>query len=175
MKPVISIIAAIAENRVIGRDNTLPWHLPADLRRVRELTTGHHIILGRKNYESLNKPLPNRVNVVITRNSDYQAPGCVVAHSLEEALILSERDSEIFIFGGAELYAQTLTIADRMYLTLVHAVVSGDTYFPDINWDDWHEVAHERHEPDEKHPYAYTFLTFERVAAKRPTAGPAQD
>jgi dihydrofolate reductase len=165
MKPLISIIAAVAENGVIGRNNALPWRLPADLRRVRQLTTGHHIILGRKNYESLNKPLPDRVNIVVTRNPDYQAPGCVVVHSLSDALAQSREDSEVFIFGGAELYAQALGFADRMHLTLVHADVEGDVYFPTFDRNAWREIARERHEPDEKNPYAYTFLTLERIAS----------
>jgi dihydrofolate reductase len=165
MKTVVSIIAALAENGVIGRDNSLPWHLPADLRHVRRLTTGHHIILGRKNYESLRKPLPDRVNVVVTRNREYDAPGCVVVHSFQEALTRCQGDSEVFIFGGAELYAQALGLANRMYLTLVHARIEGDTYFPEFNWNDWRELARERHEADGKNPYAYSFITLERAAA----------
>jgi dihydrofolate reductase len=159
---VISIIAAVADNGVIGVNNALPWHLPADLRRVKALTTGHHIIMGRKNYESLGRPLPNRVNVVVTRNPGYTASGCVVAHSLEDALALARDDAEAFIFGGAEIYAQALAHADRIYLTLVHAAFSGDTLFPEFSHADWTEVERVRYEPDEHNPYPYTFQRLDR-------------
>lgn len=158
----ISIIAALSENRVIGVSNTLPWRLPADLRRVRALTTGHHIIMGRKNYESIGKPLPHRTNIVVTRNPAYAAPGCIVAHSLNEALEIATDDPEVFIFGGAELYAQTLARADRLYLTLIHAQIPGDRYFPALDWSDWKEMERERHAADDQHPYPYSFITLER-------------
>jgi dihydrofolate reductase len=162
----ISIIAAMAENRVIGINNTLPWHLPADLKHFRQITTGHHVIMGRRNYESIGKPLPNRTNIVVTRNHDYRAPGCVVAHSLEEAVERAHADPEIFIIGGADLYRQSFACSDRLYLTLVHANVAGDTYFPDFDPHQWNEIMRERHEADDKNPYAYSFLAYDRCGSK---------
>ena len=152
----------MAENRVIGINNTLPWHLPADLKHFRQITTGHHVIMGRRNYESIGKPLPNRTNIVVTRNRNYRAPGCVVTHSLEEALEHAHADPEIFIIGGAELYRQSFAHADRLYLTLVHAKIAGDTRFPDFDPDQWNEIMRERHEADDKNPYAYSFLMYDR-------------
>jgi dihydrofolate reductase len=158
----ISIIAAMAENRVIGVDNTLPWRLPADLRHFRLITTGHPVIMGRRNYESIGKPLPGRDNIVVTRDPDYRAPGCTVTHSLEQALTSAQNDREIFIIGGAEIYRQAFPRAERLYLTLVHADIRGDTYFPEFDPAQWRETSRERHEADEKNPYAYTFLTYDR-------------
>jgi dihydrofolate reductase len=158
----LSIIAAMAENRVIGINNTLPWRLPADLRHFRQLTTGHHVIMGRRNYESIGKPLPDRTNIVITRNPGYLAPGCQVKHSLAEALRDIRNDPEIFIIGGADIYRQTIGAADRIYLTLVHADVRGDTWFPEFDLRDWHETSRTRHEADEKNPYACSFVTYDR-------------
>jgi dihydrofolate reductase len=161
-KPIIAIIAAMAENRVIGRNNALPWHLPEDLKRFKRLTLGHAVIMGRRNYESIGRPLPGRRNIVVTRRPDYEAPGCVVVHSPAEALAAAEDDEEIFVIGGAELYAQFLPSAHRLYLTLVHAEVDGDTLFPAFDWSDWQETARETHPPDARHPYAYSFLVLER-------------
>ena len=166
----LSLIAALAENRVIGRDNALPWRLPADLKRFRRLTTGHAVVLGRKNYESIGRPLPDRRNIIVTRNRAYAAPGCDVVHSLEAALQLAANDSEIFIIGGAELYQQTLSRADRLYLTLVHATVAGDTFFPAFHAGDWREVERERHAADAQHAYAFSFVTYERVCAEQTPA-----
>lgn len=149
------------ENRLIGANNDLPWHLPADLKRVKELTTGHSIILGRKNYESIGRPLPNRKNIVVSRNPAFKAPGCTVVPSLDEALNISEGE-EIFIFGGATLYQQTLARADKMYLTLIHAQFSGDTFFPEFDRNEWFETRREEHSADEKNSYAYTFLELEK-------------
>ncbi|MFP5350743.1 MAG: type 3 dihydrofolate reductase [Gammaproteobacteria bacterium] len=163
----VSLIAALAENRVIGRNNTLPWRLPADLKRFRRLTTGHPIILGRKNYESIGRPLPNRTNIVVTRDRAYRAPGCVVVDSLEAAFAAAGTVAEIFIIGGADLYAQTLARADRLYLTYVHAAIAGDTLFPDFALDDWIEIERERHEADAEHAFAYSFVTYDRRRATR--------
>lgn len=163
----VSLIAALAENRVIGRANALPWRLPADLKRFRRLTTGHPVILGRKNYESIGRPLPDRTNIVVTRNAGYLAPGCIVVDSLAGAYVAAGDANEIFIIGGAELYAQTLRSADRLYLTQVHATVHGDTYFPDFDLRDWVEIERERHEADANHAYAYSFVTYDR---RRPSA-----
>ncbi len=159
----VSLIAAMAENRVIGVNNTLPWRLPADLKHFRRVTTGHHVIMGRRNYESIGKPLPDRTNIVVTRNPDYRAPGCLVKHSLEDALAVAQDDPEIFVIGGAEIYRQALDRANRLYLTLVHARIQGDTYFPPFDEKHWRETARERHEPDERNPYACTFLVYDRI------------
>jgi dihydrofolate reductase len=160
----VSLIVAMAENRVIGRDNALPWRLSNDLKHFRRITMGHAIIMGRKNYESIGKPLPGRTNIVVTHARDYRAPGCVVVHSVEDALAAAGNDPEIFIIGGAELYAQTLARAQRIYLTQVHADVPGDVHFPEIDARDWREVARERHEADADHAFAYSFITLERTA-----------
>jgi dihydrofolate reductase len=162
---IISIIAAMAENRVIGANNALPWRLPADLGHFRRLTSGHHVIMGRRNYESIGKPLPDRTNIVITRNPEYRAPGCHVAHSLEEGLALARNDPEIFIIGGADIYRQAFDRADRLYLTLIHASVDGDTYFPEFNERQWREIDRERHQPDAKNSFGYTFVTYDRGEA----------
>ncbi len=156
----------MAENRVIGVNNTLPWRLPADLRHFRRATTGHHVVMGRRNYESIGKPLPERNNIVVTRNPDYRAPGCTVTHSLEQALAAARNDTEVFIIGGAEIYRQAFDRADRLYLTVVHADIRGDTYFPEFDPAQWHEISRERHEADEKNPYAYTFLAYDRKRKK---------
>jgi dihydrofolate reductase len=161
----ISIIAAMATNRVIGAANRLPWHLPNDLRHFRLTTTGHAVIMGRKNYESIGKPLPGRTNIVVTRNPRFTAPGCLVAHSLAEAIAAAGADDEVFVIGGAQLYAQALPLARRMYLTLVHADVAGDTHFPPFDWQAWRIVSREDHEADDRHPYPYSFLTLERIAS----------
>lgn len=159
----VSLIAALAENRVIGLNNALPWRLPNDLKRFRRLTTGHAVIMGRKNYESIGKPLPGRVNIVVTRNHDYRADGCLIAHSLDEALSLAGEDPEIFVIGGAQIYREALPRAERLYLTQVHAAVTGDTFFPEIGHRDWEETMRERHEADDKHAYAYSFVVLERI------------
>lgn len=162
-RPRISIIAALAENGVIGRDNRLPWHLPDDLKHFRRLTIGHPVIMGRRNYESLGRPLPDRLNIVVTRDPGYAAPGCRVAHSLAQAFEAAAGAGEIFVIGGGELYAQTLERADRLYLTCVHARVEGDTRFPDFDPGAWREVERVRHEADDRHPYAFSFVTLERL------------
>lgn len=158
---LVSIIAAMDENRLIGANNDLPWRLPADLKRVKELTTGHSIILGRRNYESIGRPLPNRKNIVVSRDPGYEAPGCTVVTSLEDAFKAAEGD-EVFVFGGATLYEQTLAQADRMYLTLIHNTFEGDTFFPEFDPNNWHEKLREDHQPDAKNAYAYTFLVLEK-------------
>ncbi len=152
----------MAENRVIGVNNTLPWRLPADLRHFRQLTTGHHVIMGRRNYESIGKPLPDRTNIVITRNPVYQAPGCHIRHSLVDALQGIHGDPEVFVIGGAEIYRQAMGNADRIYLTLVHVDINGDTYFPEFDTQEWNVIGRTRHEADEKNPYAYSFVTYDR-------------
>ncbi len=162
-KPVISIIVAMAENRVIGCENSLPWHLPADLQHFKAMTIGKPIIMGRKTWESLPGKLPQRPHVVITANPDYVADGCTVVHSLEQAIQASGDAPEVMIVGGAMLYSQALPLADRIYLTLVESKVEGDTLFPEYDQSQWQETARERHPSDDKNPYAYSFITLSRV------------
>ncbi|MBW2472126.1 MAG: type 3 dihydrofolate reductase, partial [Deltaproteobacteria bacterium] len=145
----ISLIVAMAENRVIGRDNQLPWRIPADLKHFKALTMGKPIIMGRKTYESIGRPLPGRDNIVITGDTSYRAEGCQVVHTLEEALRSAGGAEEAMIIGGATLYRQTLKDADRLYLTLVKAQPEGDTWFPKIEPQEWREIRREVHRADE--------------------------
>ncbi len=161
----ISIIAAVAANNVIGRDNKLPWHMPADLKWFKTLTMGHHVLMGRKTFEEFKKPLPGRVNVVVTRNPNWAAEGVAIARSVDEAISKAEAagDKEIFIIGGAETFSQVLHRADRMYITRIHTEPEGDTYFPDFDdVNEWKLVDSEHHEADEKNVFPYSFLTYER-------------
>lgn len=160
---MISIIAAVAQNGVIGGQNAMPWHIGEDLKRFKAITSGHPVIMGRKTFESLGKALPNRRNVVITRNSGYEAPGAEVVESLEEALALFSPDEEVFIIGGGEIYRQALPLAGRMYITYIYADYEGDTRFPDIDKSQWHETLRERHEQGDKLPHAFEFVNMERI------------
>ncbi|MEJ2609812.1 MAG: type 3 dihydrofolate reductase [Candidatus Thiodiazotropha sp.] len=162
MKPVISLIAAVARNGVIGRDNRLPWHLPADLQHFKSLTLGKPIVMGRHTWESLPGLLPGRRHVVVSRDLKYLAQGGEVVHSLDEALQVAGGVPEIMIVGGGSFYQAMLPRADRLYLTLVDADVAGDAYFPEIDWAQWHEVDREPHSADEKNAYDYTFVTLIR-------------
>ena len=153
------------ENRLIGSNNDLPWHLPADLQRVKQLTTGHAIILGRKNYESIGRPLPNRKNIVITTNPDYEAPGCIVVNSIDAAIDAAEGE-DIYIFGGARIYEQMFDLAERMYLTLIHATFEGDTWFPEYKPDDWEVIEQQDFSADDKNKYEYSFVTLEKKPLK---------
>lgn len=160
----LSLIVAMSDNRVIGRAGGLPWHLSADLRRFKRLTMGHFLLMGRKTYESIGRPLPGRTSIVITRQSDYQVPaGVLLARSLEEALQMVRGEEEVFVIGGGEIYEQTLPLAARLYVTRVHAMVEGDTYFPTFDEQAWQIVEHSRHEPDQKNAYPYSFVTLERI------------
>jgi dihydrofolate reductase len=170
----IALLAAMSENLVIGRDGDLPWRLPADLRRVKTLTTGHVVVMGRRTYDSVGRPLPNRTNIVITRNAEFAAEGVTIAHGLDEALTAAAADprgrdhDEVFILGGAEIYRAALPHADRLYLTIVHAHVEGDTHFPPFDEDDWRVVEQERFDADERHAHAYTFEVRERIPTECP-------
>jgi dihydrofolate reductase len=157
----LSIIAAMAENRVIGRNNGLPWKLPADLQRFKRLTMGHTLLMGRKTFESIGRPLPGRTMLVMTRQKDFTAEGVQVAHSLEEAVRMSS-DQELFVAGGAQLYQQTLAECQRLYLTFIGAEFEGDAFFPKIHESQWLLVSEESHEPDEKNAYPYCFRIYER-------------
>lgn len=166
---MISIIVAVANNNVIGKENTLIWHLPADMKFFKEKTTGHCVITGRKNYESIPekfRPLPNRTNIVITRQKDYVAPGAIVVDSIEKALLTAEKmgDTEIFIIGGAEIYKQSLHLADRVYLTKIHHSFDGDAFFPELLNFQWKLMAETKGILDEKNKYEYEFLTFDKIA-----------
>lgn len=156
----ISLIAAMSENRVIGKDNQLPWHLPLDLKHFKALTLNKSVLMGRKTFESIGKPLPNRKNIILTRAPHFTPPGCFVAHDLSEAYQLVDND-ELMVIGGHTLYEQTLNIADTLYITLIHAEIDGNIYFP--KWDEtlWKISESETHLADEKHPYPFTFLTYQ--------------
>lgn len=159
----ISIIVAAAENNVIGGHNALLWKLPADFTRMKDLTMGHSLIMGRKTHESIGRPLPGRRNIVITRqNVDYA--GCEVVASLEDALAAVQNDAsgEVFIFGGGEIYKQAMPKTDRIYMTRVHAEFEGDTYFPEIDPNEWKEIEREDHAADDENPYPFSFITYER-------------
>ncbi len=161
---IISIIAAMDRKRGIGVDNKLPWRLSADLKRFRELTMGHHIIVGRKTFESIGRPLPGRRMIVVTRDVNYKAEGCNVANSVEDAVNLARErgESEVFFCGGAEIYAQTIGIADRMYLTFVDAEVAADTFFPEFDEREWSELESSYQPADERNQYPFTFKLMVR-------------
>lgn len=158
---MVSIIVAVAKNGVIGDKNSLLWHISEDLRFFKQTTSGHPVIMGRKTYESLGRPLPNRTNVVISRTATA-IEGCTVARSLEEAVAMFPHDEEIFIIGGAQIYALALDIADRIYITRVEHEYEGDTSFPTWDESQWHLVQSERHEYGEKFPYPFTFELYEK-------------
>ncbi|HEY0828118.1 MAG TPA: dihydrofolate reductase [Bacilli bacterium] len=162
---MISIIVAMDRNNVLGKDNKLPWRLPADLAYFRKLTMGHPILMGRKTYESIGKALPGRENVILTRDRQYDAEGCTIIHSLEEAL-LKYKEDELFVIGGADIIVQSLSIADKLYITYIDHEFEGDVFFPDIDTSLWVETSREQGIQDEKNPYVYYFLVYERRAAR---------
>lgn len=159
---MLTMIAAASENNALGKDNDLVWHLPDDFKRFKRLTSGHHIIMGRKTFESFPKPLPERTHVVITRKDDYKPDGAVIVNSLEEAVRVSKLDEQPFIIGGGEIYKMGMEIADRIELTRVHGKFDADTFFPEIDEGKWKLVKEQFHGKDEKHDYAFTYLTYER-------------
>jgi dihydrofolate reductase len=158
----LSLVAALSENRVIGRDNRVPWHLPEDLRRFKALTIGHWVIMGRRTFESIGLPLRERTTIVLTTRDDFHAEGVLVARSLDEAIAMAGDQEEIFILGGEAVYREALPRADRMYLTIVHANVEGDTHYPEFDESQWSAIDEERHEADDRHAYAFTFRTYAR-------------
>jgi len=164
----IVLIAAFAQNRVVGINNTLPWHLPEDLKYFKRTTSGKAIIMGRKTYDSIGRPLPNRTNIVISRNSDFQADGVRVVASLEAAIELAKEVNfindvqEVMVIGGASIYEAALPIADRLYLTHVHAEIEGDAYFPEVNFKQWLEVSREDYQASDKNPYDYSFVVYDK-------------
>jgi dihydrofolate reductase len=160
----VSLIAAMAENRAIGLENRLPWHLPADLRRFKALTLGHTLVMGRRTWESIGRPLPGRSTIVLSRRADLALPdGVLQASSLDEALRLAPGDDEVFVAGGEEVFRQALPRADRIYLTRIHRDFLGDTFFPEMDDGAWDLVERERHESGEAAPFAFSFLTYERI------------
>jgi len=163
-KQEIIIIAAIAKNNTLGKNNDLIWHLPADLKRFKKVTTGHHILMGRNTFESIGKPLPNRTTVIITRNKRYKKEGCKVAYSIEKAIEIAKEDHDVFIIGGAQIYQQAIEkgLVDRLDITLVHQEFDGDVFFPEIDPKIWEEVARENFKADSKNKYAYSFVSYIR-------------
>ncbi|MFN0213329.1 MAG: dihydrofolate reductase [Saprospiraceae bacterium] len=161
---IVSAIVAVAKDNVIGKDNQIPWYLPADLSYFKKTTIGHHLIMGRNCYQSIGRPLPKRVNIVVTRDPFFTADGVLVAHSVEEALGMAfdGDESEVFIIGGGEIYRETADLWDRVYLTEVELEVQGDVYFPETKFDEWEETWKEAHMPDEKNEWAYTFRILDR-------------
>jgi len=160
----LSIIVAIDENYSIGKNNQLPWHLPADLKYFKTVTSGHTIIMGRKTYESMGKALPNRRNIVVSRQKDLHVADAELVHSLEEATKLCDSGEEAFIIGGSEIFKQALPLISCMYITRIQHQFDADTYLEGINWEEWEEVSRDDREPDEKNPYTYSFLKYQKVS-----------
>ena len=165
MQTRVSIIVAMAQNRTIGINNSLPWRCPEDLKHFKALTMGHHMIMGRKTFDSIGKPLPGRTTVVVTRNTQLQIEGCLVAHTLHGAIAACSGDDEIFIVGGAELYAQAMPLADTLYVTEIQQDVMGDAYFPAFNPAEWQEVSREARSQEAPQPLQYHFVTLKRLTA----------
>lgn len=165
----ISLVVAAAENGVIGRNNELPWHLPKDLGYFKQVTTGKVVLMGRKTFESIGRPLPNRTNIVVTRQPAFVAEGTIIVQSLQQGLATaneiaySQGDDELMVIGGAQIYMESIAAANRLYLTRVHADVEGDAYFPAIEDEEWREVKRESHGADSKNPYGYSFVILDRV------------
>jgi dihydrofolate reductase len=165
---IVSMIAAMAENRVIGKNNDLPWKLPDDMKYFMETTKGHHCIMGRKNYDSIPekfRPLADRTNIVVTRQQNFSAPGCTVVNSLESALEIAAENNEpeTFVIGGADIYRLGLPYANRLYLTEIKAPVAGDIFFPVFDKKEWKEISRVPHDADERHKYAFDFVVYEKI------------
>ena len=158
----VAIIVAMAKNRTIGINNALPWHLPADLKHFKALTMGHHIVMGRKTYDSIGRPLPGRTTVVVSHDHELKIDGCSVAHSLPEAILACADDPQIFIIGGAEIYRQALDLADTLHITEIQQDMIGDTTFPTFNKADWQEISRERHHQKAPQALEYHFVEYRR-------------
>lgn len=158
----IAIVVIVTENGVIGRDKGMPWHLPDDLKRFKQVTMGKPVIMGRKTFESIGKPLPGRLNIIITRNSGYAVPGCTTVASFDEALKAAGDVPEVCVIGGGEIFLQALPRVEVVYLTQIHASIDGDTYFPSLPPSKWREIFREEHGVDERHRHSFAFLTLER-------------
>ena len=161
----LSIIVAMGKNRVIGANSAIPWRLPNELQLFKRLTMGHHIIMGRKTWESIGRLLPGRTTVIVTRQKNYAVPGAIIVNSLNEAIAQCAGDDEAFVVGGGELYREALPIADRLYLTEVDTIPHGDTRMPDINMGEWRVISTEHHTADEKHAHNYVFNVYDRIPA----------
>ena len=159
----VSLIAAVSSNGVIGRDGDMPWRLSSDLQRFKRLTMGHHIIMGRKTFDSIGRLLPGRTTVIISRQPDFQVDGALMANSIEQAMAYAANDEQPFITGGGQIYAVALPLVTRIFLTRVHTEIDGDTYFPEINWDLWNCVDKSDHIADDKNNFDYSFETYERI------------
>jgi dihydrofolate reductase len=163
---ILSIIAAMARNRTIGVNNTLPWRCPEDLKHFKTLTMGHHMIMGRKTFDSIGKPLPGRTTVVVTRNTDLSIEGCLVVHSLQEAIATCAGDEEIFVVGGAELYRQAISFVDTLYITEIRQDVEGDAHFPELDKSAWLETSREVRTQETPQPLEYHFVTYQRKRSR---------
>ena len=161
-RPTISLIWAMDENRLIGKENALPWHLPADMQWFRQQTMGKPILMGRKTFESIGKPLPGRVNIVMTRQQNVTIEGCHVVNSLADAQAALPDTEEIMVIGGAEIYAQALPVAGKLYYTRIHHAFDGDAWFPELNMDPWRMIHEEMHTADDNNKYNYTFMIMTR-------------
>ena len=164
---IISLIAAVSKNRVIGKNNDLPWHLPDDMKYFMQTTKEHHVIMGRKNYQSIPekfRPLPNRTNIVVTRQSIFEAPGCIITHSINESLNLARKtgEKEVFIIGGAEIYKEGIAQAEKLYLTEIDAEFGGDTFFPEFEKKQWKEESRIHHPADDRHRFPFDFVVYLR-------------
>jgi dihydrofolate reductase len=159
----ISAVVAMSENHVIGVQNKLPWHMPADLQHFKTITINKPVMMGRKTYESIGRPLPNRLNVIISRDPSFKADGCSVYHSVDDAMSAIKNNEEIFIIGGAILFSEMLPRIKRIYLTVIHEHVEGDAFFPELNKKEWKEVESVKHHADERNPHDYSFITLDRV------------
>ena len=159
---MIILIAAVAENNALGKNNDLLWHLPKDFKRFKEITSGHHIIMGRKTFESFPKPLPNRTHIIITRQKEYFCDGCIVVQDLEKAIAVCPKNEDIFVIGGGEIYSQSIHLADQLDITRVHHSFEADVYFPEIDPEIWELTSEVFNPKDEKHLYDFTFQTFVR-------------
>jgi dihydrofolate reductase len=161
---IISSLVATNKDRIIGYENQIPWYLPADLKYFKKQTMGHHMLMGRKCYDSIGKPLPGRTNIIVTRDPFFIVSNCLIAHSIEEGILLAKKnnESELFIIGGGEIYKQSVHLWDKLYLTLVDITCDGDTFFPELNMDEWKELSREDHKADEKNKMDYSFIVYER-------------
>ncbi|MBN1168487.1 dihydrofolate reductase [Candidatus Woesebacteria bacterium] len=161
---MISLIAAVSENNVVGSKGKIPWYLPADFAYFKKITTGHHVVMGQTTYNSIGKPLPERKNIVLTYNKDLLIEGCVVKNSIEDAIehANKNKEKELFIIGGASVYKQTISIADKLYITEVHSSFEGDTFFPPIDNEKWKEVSRKKNKKDDKNKYDYSFVVYKR-------------
>jgi dihydrofolate reductase len=162
---MITVIAAIAKNNALGKDNDLIWYLPADLKRFKKVTTGHYILMGRNTFESIGRPLPNRTTIIITRNKNYSKEGCLIASSIEEAIELAKEEAQLFIIGGAQIYKEIMAkdLADQLDITLVHSEFEADVFFPKIDPNVWKEVAREDFKADEKNEYDFSFISYQKI------------